>query len=126
MRYVRKMMTLKVATALGVILAATVVVSSCDIYQDLYPTSALTIKNLTESPVTSVFIASQEDSDWGANTLSEPIPSEGEHTIEGIQKRVVKAKVVFEDEGILVTERIDLTEFENYVLTIEMEPANDE
>ena len=106
--------------AVGVIVLLGLGVGSCDIYQRLYPTASITIKNEANQPVVLLCLASQEDTDWGDSVLSEPIPPAGAYTISDIERRIIKVKAVLEDDQTIIKDQIDLTSSEVYILFLEV------
>lgn len=110
----------KSITTFAIILASILLASCCDIYQRLYPTATITIINAADQSVVLFYLASQEDTEWGASVISEPILPAGEYTISDIDRRIIKVKVVLEDDQTIIKEQIDLTSSEVYILSLEV------
>lgn len=110
----------KSVTTLAIILASILLAGCSDIYQQLYPTASITIKNATDQSVVLFYLASQEDTEWAASVISEPILPAGVYTISDIAKRIIKVKAVLEDDQTIIKEQIDLTRSEVYILSLKV------
>ena len=87
-------------------------------YDSLYPTASIVLQNNTDMIVSEVYIVGQTETDWGTNLLVGEIASGSEVTIESLQKKSLKVKVVFSNGFLKTIEDIDLLEVERYTLTI--------
>ena len=114
------MTAFKSVTTFTIILASILLAGCCDIYQWLYPTASITVNNATDQSVVLFYFASQEDTEWGASVISEPILPAEEYSISDIDRRIIKVKAVLEDDQTIIKEQIDLTSSEVYILSLEV------
>ena len=93
-------------------------ISSCDMYDLIYPKASLNVSNGSALSITAIYVTSETSSDWGGNRISDEIGQGYSVVIDGVEKGRIKVKVQFSNGAQVVKENIDLSEVEVYELSV--------
>ena len=89
----------KKTVSLPVLMIVRISLNTCDFFYNLaYSPATIEFINESNLSVVKIYITLQSDPDWGENHISSPLEPNSSASIQGIEKDIVKIKIIFEND----------------------------